>query len=209
MTAAEKARRYPDRPIVGVLAVVMRGERAARRAPRQPPDAGRWGFPGGVLELGETVAQGAMRELFEETGVVAEAAGTLTVIDTIDRDNEGRVRYHYTLVAVIGQWRSGEGVAGDDADEVAWITRDEIVEQNLPTAPALLPLIDLALRKRGEERRFMRLFGPLRQIGCASATSTRQCATGSRSAVWVPGLSPKNCRSTASGTKRSPTPISI
>jgi ADP-ribose pyrophosphatase YjhB (NUDIX family) len=109
--------------------------------------SGRWGFPGGVLELGETVAQGAMRELLEETGVTAEAAGPLTVIDTIDRDEDGLVRYHYILVAIIGHWRSGEGVPGDDADEVAWLTRGEIIEQNLPTAPALLPLIDLALRK--------------------------------------------------------------
>jgi len=145
--AGKEGRRYPDRPIVGVLAVVLRGERVlvVRRA--NPPMPGRWGFPGGVLELGETVAQGAMRELLEETGVTAEAEGPLTVIDTIDRDREGRIRYHYTLVAVVGSWRAGEGVAGDDADEVAWLTRAEIVEQNLPTAPALLPLIDLALRK--------------------------------------------------------------
>ena len=144
---AKAGRRFPDRPIVGVLAVVMRGERAlvVRRA--NPPMPGRWGFPGGVLELGETVAQGAMRELFEETGVEAEAVETLTVVDTIDRDKEGRVRYHYTLVAVIGHWQSGEGVPGDDADEVAWLTCAEIVEQNLLTAPALLPLIDLALRR--------------------------------------------------------------
>ena len=143
-----EARRYPERPIVGVLAVVIREDRVlvVRRA--NPPMSGRWGFPGGVLELGETVAQGAMRELAEETGVTAEAAGPLTVIDTIDRDKEGRVRYHYTLVAVIGTWQSGEGVAGDDADEVAWLTRGEIVEQGLPTAPALLPLIDLALARR-------------------------------------------------------------
>ena len=142
----KEGRRYPDRPIVGVLAVVMRGERAlvVRRA--NPPMPGRWGFPGGVLELGETVARGAMRELFEETGVKAEAASPLTVMDTIDRDSEGRVRYHYTLVAVIGHWRSGEGVAGDDADELAWLTRAEIIERGLPTAPALLPLLDLALR---------------------------------------------------------------
>ena len=141
------ARRYPDRPIVGVLAVVMRGDRVLVVRRTNPPLPGRWGFPGGVLELGETVAQGAMRELFEETGVKAEEAGPLTVIDTIDRDSEGRVRYHYTLVAVVGHWRSGEGVAGDDADEVAWLTRAEIVERGLPTAPALLPLLDLALRR--------------------------------------------------------------
>jgi 8-oxo-dGTP diphosphatase len=146
---SREGRRYPDRPIVGVLAVVMRGDRVlvVRRA--NPPMRGRWGFPGGVLELGETVAQGAMRELIEETGVAAKSAGPLTVIDTIDRDDEGRVRYHYTLVAVIGHWRSGEGTAGDDADEVAWLTRAEIIEQGLLTAPALLPLLDLALARGG------------------------------------------------------------
>ena len=145
----KEGRRYPDRPIVGVLAVVLRGDRALVVRRSNPPMSGRWGFPGGVLELGETVAQGAMRELLEETGVVAEAAGPLTVIDTIDRDDQGRVRYHYTLVAVIGTWRSGEGIAGDDADEVAWLTRGEILHQGLPIAPALLPLIDLALARRG------------------------------------------------------------
>src|SRR5216110_2123332 len=116
LDARRAARRYPDRPIVAVLAVVLRGAGPATRAlivqRAQQPNAGRWGFPGGVLELGETVAEGAMRELAEETGVVAEAAGPLTVIDTIDRDEEGRVRYHYTLVAVIGRWQSGKGVHG-------------------------------------------------------------------------------------------------
>src|SRR5262245_7302666 len=148
-SGSKEGRRYPDRPIVGVLAVVLRGERALVVRRSNPPLSGRWGFPGGVLELGETVAQGAMRELLEETGVVAEAAGPLTVIDTIDRDAEGRVRFHYTLVAVIGHWLSGDGAPGDDADEIAWLTRDEIVDQALPTAPALLPLIDLAIARRG------------------------------------------------------------
>jgi 8-oxo-dGTP diphosphatase len=144
--ARRESRRYPERPIVGVLAVVLRGDKAlvVRRA--NPPMAGRWGFPGGVLELGETVAEGAMRELFEETGVVADPIGPLTVIDTIDRDGEGRVRFHYTLVAVRGQWRSGDGVPGDDADDVAWLSRADIVEGGLLTAPALLPLIELALK---------------------------------------------------------------
>ena len=147
MAGGKEGRRYPDRPIVGVLAIVLRDERAliVRRA--NPPMAGRWGFPGGVLELGETVAQGAMRELVEETGVVAEPSGVLTVIDTIDRDDEGRVRFHYTLVAVLGTLAVGRSAPGDDADEVAWLSRAEIVEGGLPTAPALLPLIDLALAR--------------------------------------------------------------
>jgi 8-oxo-dGTP diphosphatase len=142
----KEGHRYPERPIAGVLAVV-RGDRVlvVRRA--NPPMSGCWGFPG-VLKLGETVAQGAMRELEEETGVKAEAAGPLTVIDTIDRSKEGRVRYHYTLVAVIDRSLSGEGASGKDADGVAWLTRAEMVDQNLPTAPAWPPLIDDVLARR-------------------------------------------------------------
>ena len=143
--ARRAARHYPDRPIVGVLAVVLRDGRALVVQRANPPNAGKWGFPGGVLELGETVAEGAMRELLEETGIVAEAAGTLTVLDAIDRDDERRIRFHYTLVAVRGLWRSGEGVAGDDAGAVAWLSRDEIVARDLPRLPGLVPLIDLAL----------------------------------------------------------------
>ena len=114
LEARRAARRYPDRPIVAVLAVVLRGDdtRALIVQRAQQPNAGRWGFPGGVLELGETVAEGAMRELLEETGVVAEPAGWLNVHDAISRDEDGRVQFHYTLIAVRGVWQSGEGVAG-------------------------------------------------------------------------------------------------
>ena len=148
ITTGLDTRRYPERPIVGVLAVVLRGEKALVVRRSTPPLRGRWGFPGGVLELGETVAEGAMRELFEETGVVAESAGVLTVIDTIDRAEAGRVRYHYALVAVRGLWQSGDGVAADDAEEIAWLSSAEIAYQDLPVAPALLPLIELALARQ-------------------------------------------------------------
>src|SRR5499433_3734192 len=117
MTAASRiatskgGRRYPDRPIVGVLAVVMRGDRVlvVRRA--NPPMPGRWGFPGGVLELGETVAQGAMRELFEETGVVAEAGGPLTGI-YVDIDSGEALCASIDLDARIQQ---------NSADRASWL----------------------------------------------------------------------------------------
>lgn len=145
------ARRYPDRPIVAVLAVVLRSEGPETRAlivqRAQLPNAGRWGFPGGVLELGETVAEGAMRELREETGIVAEPDGVLDVHDAISRDGEGRVQFHYTLIAVRGLWRSGEGTPADDAAAVAWASRAEIEAGQYPTFPTLLPLLDLALRR--------------------------------------------------------------
>src|SRR5438309_9964029 len=109
LDARRAARRYPDRPIVAVLAVVLRRDQALIVQRAQQPNAGRWGFPGGVLELGETVAEGAMRELLEETGVVAEPAGWLNVHDAVSRDGEGRVQFHYVLIAVRGLWQRGEG----------------------------------------------------------------------------------------------------
>src|SRR6202050_189654 len=145
LEARRAARRYADRPIVAVLAVVLRGDRVLIVQRAQQPNAGRWGFPGGVLELGETVTEGAMRELQEETGVVAEAAGWLNVHDAISRDDEGRVQFHYTLIAVRGVWKSGDGVAADDAADCAWASRDDIVAGKFPTFPTLLPLFDQAL----------------------------------------------------------------
>ena len=144
LEARRAARRYPERPIVAVLAVVLRDNRALIVQRAQQPNAGRWGFPGGVLELGETVAEGAMRELCEETGIVAEPAGILDVNNAIHRDAEGRVQFHYVLIAVRGLWRSGEGAPADDAAAVAWASRDDIEAGLYPTFPTLLPLFDLA-----------------------------------------------------------------
>lgn len=149
LDARRAARRYPDRPIVAVLAVVLRGDRVLIVQRKQQPNAGRWGFPGGVLELGETVFEGAMRELLEETGVVGEAAGWLNIHDAVSRDDEGRVQFHYVLIAVRGVWRSGEGVAGDDAAACAWANRADIEAGQYPTFPTLLPLFDLALAAQG------------------------------------------------------------
>jgi 8-oxo-dGTP diphosphatase len=148
LDARRAARRYPDRPIVAVLAVVLRGERALIVQRAQQPNAGRWGFPGGVLELGETVRDGAMRELLEETGIAAEPAGILNVHDAIHHDSEGRVQFHYTLIAVRGIWRSGEGAPADDAAAIAWASRADILADRYPTFPTLLPLFDLALERQ-------------------------------------------------------------
>jgi ADP-ribose pyrophosphatase YjhB (NUDIX family) len=149
LEARRAARRYPDRPIIAVLAVVLRGEGPDSKAlivqRAQQPNAGRWGFPGGVLELGETVAEGAMRELMEETGIAAEPAGILNVHDAISRDDDGRVQFHYTLIAVRGVWRSGEGEPADDAAACAWASRADIEAGLYPTFPTLLPLFDAAL----------------------------------------------------------------
>ncbi len=108
----------PRLPIAAAIAVVVRGERLllVRRSHR--PDAGRWGFPGGKIEPGETVSAAALRELDEETGVAADAVEVLTALDVIRRD--GETLHHYVLVAVLCRWRRGEGIAASDAQETGW-----------------------------------------------------------------------------------------
>src|SRR3954469_22120523 len=95
------SRHYPDRPIVGVLGVVRRGGRVLLVQRARAPSVGKWGFPGGVQELGETISAAGARALGEETSLVVEPIATLTSLDVIDRDGEGRVRTHYALIAVL------------------------------------------------------------------------------------------------------------
>ncbi|WP_217999583.1 NUDIX hydrolase [Thauera butanivorans] len=100
-----------------------------RRA--NPPDAGRWGFPGGKIDAGETIENAAVRELLEETGVHAEAHRVFTAVDVFDRDGGGRLRRHFVLIAVLCKWQSGQPIAGDDALEARWFELDELDESGL------------------------------------------------------------------------------
>ncbi|WP_266064068.1 NUDIX hydrolase [Brucella intermedia] len=122
------------RPIPAVLAVVIRGRSVLLVRRANPPDAGLWGFPGGKIEFGESLAQAAVRELFEETGVQAETGPVITAVDAFDRDADGTVREQYVLVAVFCRWRTGEPIAGDDALEAAWHDLIALDENQLVTS---------------------------------------------------------------------------
>jgi 8-oxo-dGTP diphosphatase len=139
------SREYPERPIVGVLAAVRREGRVLIVQRAIQPRPGHWGFIGGVQELGETTGEGAVRELLEETGIVAEPVGPLTVLDVVNRDDDGRVKTHYTLVAVLAEWRSGEPVADADALDIGWFTPEEAEARALPLFPSTLRIMRLAL----------------------------------------------------------------
>ena len=142
-------RLYPDRPIVGCLAVVRRGGRVLLAQRSVPPGIGRWGFPGGMQELGETVHACAWRELEEETGIIADPVATLRVIDRIGKDDAGEVKSHFTLVAVLLDWRSGEGTPIEDATALGWFTPEEARARALELFPHALELMEMALAQRG------------------------------------------------------------
>ncbi len=120
------SREYPDRPIVGVGVVVWRGEEVLLIQRGKPPRAGTWSLPGGMQELGETVRETAVREIREETGIEITVRELIDVVDTISRDDTGRVRMQYTLVDFSAEWREGEAIASSDAAGVRWIHPDDL-----------------------------------------------------------------------------------
>lgn len=140
------SREYPERPFVGVGAVILKGDRVLLIQRGKPPRVGQWSLPGGVQELGETIREAAAREVREETGIEAEIKGLIDVIDSIQHDGDGRVRLHYTLVDVWGEWRAGEPVPGDDAIGAAWLTLPEIERLSLWSETMRVIRAALALR---------------------------------------------------------------
>ena len=143
-------REYPDRPVVGVGAVVFRGERVLLIRRAKPPRAGEWSLPGGVQELGEGVIEAARREVREETGLELARVEFLTVVDSIGRDGQGRVRWHYTLIDVWGEAAPGEARASDDAAELAWFGLDEL--EGLGLWSETLRVVRLAAERRAAGR---------------------------------------------------------
>jgi ADP-ribose pyrophosphatase YjhB (NUDIX family) len=122
------SREYPDYPRIGVGAVVLHEGRVLMVRRGGQPSSGRWSLPGGLVELGETIAEAARREIAEECGCVIRLVGVAGVVDRIVHDDEGRVRYHYVLVDYLAYPESGEITAGSDAAEACWFEIDRVHE---------------------------------------------------------------------------------
>ena len=138
-------RRYPERPIVGVGAVIVDAGKVVLVRRRYEPLAGRWSLPGGALELGETLETGAAREMQEETGLRVEVGPIIEVFDRIMLDEERRVRYHFVLVDYLCRPVGGELRAGSDVDAAVLV------------APASLGAYDLTTKARAVIARALEL----------------------------------------------------
>ncbi len=108
---------YPDRPFVGVGAVIVDGDRVVLIKRRFEPLKGQWSLPGGAVEIGETLEECVAREMREETGLEVEVGPVIEVFDRITRDEDDRVRYHYVLVDYLCWPVSGTLQAGSDVDD--------------------------------------------------------------------------------------------
>jgi 8-oxo-dGTP diphosphatase len=120
------AREYPTHPTVGVGAVVVRDGKALIIKRAHEPRKGEWSLPGGLLELGESLADAAHREIKEETNLDIEVGPIIETFDRVHRDDAGRILYHFVIVDFVCWSDDGEAIPGSDAEGCAWVAANEI-----------------------------------------------------------------------------------
>lgn len=125
-------REYPKQPLIGVGAIIIEGDKVALIKRGHAPLLGEWSIPGGVLEVGETMREGVVREAREETSLHVEPLDLLGVYDRVLSDDHGQVLYHYVLIDFLCRVISGNLRAAGDADEARWFTYQETAALNLP-----------------------------------------------------------------------------
>ena len=117
-------RAYPERPIVGVGAVVLDGDRVLLVKRAHEPLKGEWSVPGGAVDVGETLEEAIRREVREETCLDIEVGPVVEVLDSIRRDADGRPEYHYIIIDYRCRVPDGGTTAaacGSDAADVRWV----------------------------------------------------------------------------------------
>jgi len=129
--APQPSRRYPDRPVAGVGAVVVEGGRVLLVERGGEPYKGAWSLPGGILELGESLADGLRREMREETGLEIRILEIVEVFERILRDDAGRPEYHYVLIDYLCEPAGGELRSGDDVRRAEWVERGRLGEYEI------------------------------------------------------------------------------
>jgi 8-oxo-dGTP diphosphatase len=119
-------REFPQAPIVGVGAVVVDAGRVLLVQRGQEPLKGKWSLPGGMLELGESLHEGVIREVHEETGLKVEPVELIELLDRIVREENpegGCVRFHYVIADYLCRIVGGSLHASSDAEAVRWVER--------------------------------------------------------------------------------------
>jgi 8-oxo-dGTP diphosphatase len=106
------------------------------------PLKGFWSLPGGVVQTGETLAEGVAREVLEETGLVVEPVEIVEIFERIMRDDQGRAEYHYVLADYICRVTGGLLAAADDVSDVRWVSKQDLYGIRL--TEGTLPVIEKA-----------------------------------------------------------------
>ena len=127
-------RKYPDRPIVGVGAVIVDGDRVLLVKRAHEPLKGEWSLPGGAVEVGESLEAALVREVREETCLDVTVGPVVDVLDRIGWDANDRVEYHFVIVDYLCRVAGGTATCGSDAEDVEWARRDDLARYRLTSA---------------------------------------------------------------------------
>lgn len=131
MSETRDRREYPERPIVGVGAVIVEGGKVLLIRRRYEPLKGQWSLPGGAVEVGEALERAVEREMLEETGLAVDVGPVIEVFDRITRDEARRVRYHFVLIDYLCRPTGGELRAGSDVDAAIWADPAQLAQYAL------------------------------------------------------------------------------
>src|ERR1700743_2300605 len=115
---SNRRRRYPQHPLLGVGALIMRRGSILLGERGREPLKGYWSLPGGLVETGERLEDALKREVFEETGLRVRRCAMFEIFERIMRDVKNRAEYHYVLHNYLCTVVAGEVRAGDDAGRV-------------------------------------------------------------------------------------------
>jgi len=112
--------------MVAVHPLVLKEGRMLLIKRAKEPSKGIWSLPGGRIELGETIYEAARREVLEECSIEIEIERLLDVADSIIRDEESRIHYHFAIIYLLARYKGGDVKAQSDAEDAKWVTTDEL-----------------------------------------------------------------------------------
>jgi 8-oxo-dGTP diphosphatase len=129
-----KKRVYPEQPLVGVGALVLKQDSVLLVRRGNPPLEGTWSLPGGRCREDERLRDALIREVHEECRIDIEVVDFLKLFEYIERDDRKRVKYHYIVFDFKALYKSGTLQHSSDASDARWVRIDELDKYELTDA---------------------------------------------------------------------------
>jgi len=131
---------YPSMPVIAVAGIIFNNKKEVVLIKRgAEPKKGEWSIPGGSVELGEKLEQALVREVEEECSLKVEPGPFVSLIERIEHDSRGKIRYHYAILDFVCKYKEGVLTAGSDAADAKWVSITDV--ENMPLTDELKQII--------------------------------------------------------------------